>query len=214
MVSREIVRPSSASSRTSSVTRSSPCSPSDHPSRRTRNGHRRRTQNGHRRALANGKVPVERVRRVFGKPRFNKGVGPDGRLKYEPTMNFGWLQTGSSDLDVQSVVLHEFGRALGLIHEHQAREAAIAWNKELIYCQLGGSPNYWSHDTVDHNVFDRLAKDQLNFTTYDRSSKMHYFFPKEWTTDNIVFAQNTSLSELDKSSISSQYPNATSQAPA
>jgi hypothetical protein len=126
--------------------------------------------------------------------------------KNEPTMNFGWLDASSTDDDVRSVVLHEFGHALGLIHEHQAPSAAIAWNKELIYRQLGGPPNNWSRETVDHNVFNRLAANELNFSDYDRQSIMHYFFPKEWTTDGSVFTQNKMLSATDKAFISGQYP--------
>jgi hypothetical protein len=34
-----------------------------------------------------------------------------------PTMNYGWLAPTSSDDEVRRVVLHEFGHALGLIHE-------------------------------------------------------------------------------------------------
>jgi len=128
--------------------------------------------------------------------------------KNAATMNFGWLRPDSSDADVASVVLHEFGHALGMIHEHQQPTAAIAWNKELIYRQLGGPPNNWSRATVDHNVFNRLSKTELNFTSYDKKSIMHYFFPKEWTTDGTVFTENGSLSDLDKSFIRSQYPAA------
>ena len=126
--------------------------------------------------------------------------------KNEPTMNFGWLETSSSDDDVRSVVLHEFGHAIGLIHEHQAPSAAIAWNTELIYRQLAGPPNNWARDTVDHNVFNRLAAAELNFSTYDRQSIMHYFFPKEWTTDGTVFTENMMLSTTDKDFIRGQYP--------
>jgi len=126
--------------------------------------------------------------------------------KTEPTMNYGWLTNGSTDQEVSSVVLHEFGHALGLIHEHQAPLAAIAWNKELIYRQLGGPPNNWPREKVDHNVFNRLSEAQLNFSEYDKTSIMHYFFPKEWTTDGTVFPHNTVLSETDKAFIKTQYP--------
>ncbi|WP_437321271.1 matrixin family metalloprotease [Sorangium sp. So ce385] len=40
-------------------------------------------------------------------------------------MNFGWLTLESTQADVESVVLHEFGHALGLIHEHQHPENGI-----------------------------------------------------------------------------------------
>lgn len=126
--------------------------------------------------------------------------------KNEPTMNFGWLTAASTDEEVSSVVLHEFGHALGLIHEHQQPAASIAWNKELVYRQLGGPPNNWPRDRVDHNVFNRLAKEELNFSQYDETSIMHYFFPKEWTTDGTVFPRNLVLSNTDKSFIKTQYP--------
>ena len=51
----------------------------------------------------------------------------------EATMNFGWLTDGSSDEELREVVLHEFGHALGLIHEHQNPLAGIVWNLSLIH---------------------------------------------------------------------------------
>ena len=45
--------------------------------------------------------------------------------KNEQTMNYGWLRPTSTDQEVSSVVLHEFGHALGLIHEHQQPSAEI-----------------------------------------------------------------------------------------
>jgi Matrixin len=132
----------------------------------------------------------------------------------EPTMNFGWLTPQSSDEEIRSVVLHEFGHAIGLIHEHQQPNASIQWNKELIYRQLGGPPNNWSRDVVDHNVFNRLAKSELNASAYDKESIMHYFFPKEWTLDGTEFRENSALSPLDVKFIGTQYKKATTAGPA
>jgi len=52
--------------------------------------------------------------------------------KDEPTMNFGWLTDVSSEEEIKKVVLHEFGHALGLVHEHQHPRSKIQWNKANI----------------------------------------------------------------------------------
>jgi serralysin len=167
-------------------------------------------------ALDFGNHPNAQIRVAFQQGAGSwSAVGTDALVERwfprdEPTMNFGWLTPTSSDEEISSVVLHEFGHALGLIHEHQQPEAAIAWNKELVYRQLGGPPNNWPRDVVDHNVFNRLAKAELNFSEYDKASIMHYFFPAEWTTDGTVFQENSVLSETDKSFIKTQYPRTAS----
>src|SRR5262245_36465718 len=48
-------------------------------------------------------------------------IGTDclGIKKSEPTMNFGWLTDETEDDEYERVVIHEFGHALGAIHEHQ-----------------------------------------------------------------------------------------------
>lgn len=37
----------------------------------------------------------------------------------EATMNYGWLEPTTSQREYERVVRHEFGHALGMIHEHQ-----------------------------------------------------------------------------------------------
>lgn len=72
----------------------------------------------------------------------------------QSTMNFGWQDEG--------VVLHEFGHAIGLIHEHQNPLGGIKWNKPNVYRDLGGPPNLWPKETVDHNMFATYAVEQIN----------------------------------------------------
>ena len=53
----------------------------------------------------------------------------------KPTMNYGWLEPSTSLREYQRVVRHEFGHALGMIHEHQnpAALGQIPWDKPKVY---------------------------------------------------------------------------------
>ena len=51
----------------------------------------------------------------------------------EATMNYGWLEPDTELVEYQRVVRHEFGHALGMIHEHQNPAAKIPWDKPKVY---------------------------------------------------------------------------------
>ena len=125
--------------------------------------------------------------------------------KNEQTMNFGWLTRASADHDY-GVVLHEFGHALGLIHEHQSPGGRIRWNRLAVIRDLSGPPNFWDEQTIQFNVFDRYNTTQTQFTTFDPKSIMLYSFPRNWTLDGQELAENTILSRQDKEFIKARYP--------
>jgi hypothetical protein len=126
--------------------------------------------------------------------------------KNKPTMNFGWLTPNSSDEQVRSVVLHEFGHALGLIHEHQNPGGVIPWNKPQIYRDLAGPPQNWDKAKVDRNLFAVYDRDLTNFTDVDQKSIMMYPIAENWVTQP-GFARdlNTDLSDVDRGFIREQY---------
>ena len=124
----------------------------------------------------------------------------------EPTMNFGWLSPSSSDAEVAAVVLHEFGHALGCIHEHQSPAGGIAWNREQVYADLGGPPNNWDRATIDFNMFGRYERSQTQFSEFDPDSIMLYAFPSSWTRSGGATRENASLSPTDMSFIAEAYP--------
>lgn len=123
-----------------------------------------------------------------------------------PTMNYGWLTPNSPEDEVKRVVLHEFGHALGCIHEHQSPAGGIQWDKEAVYGYYAGPPNFWSRDQVDVNIFQAYDATATSFTALDPSSIMMYPVPKELTTNSFEVGWNRELSDTDKRFINAMYP--------
>jgi hypothetical protein len=121
-------------------------------------------------------------------------------------MNFGWLTPDSSDDEVRRVVLHEFGHALGLIHEHQNPSGGIQWNKDAVKRDLSGPPNNWPPDVIEHNMFELYKNSDTNYTKLDPGSIMMYPIPVSWTTNGFSVGLNSDLSKTDESFIRQQYP--------
>ncbi len=126
--------------------------------------------------------------------------------KYQPTMNFGWLKADTNDKEYERVVVHEFGHALGLIHEHQNPTAKLKWNKPEVYRVFSGSPNFWTKQEIDFNILNRYSPQGLANTLFDPKSIMLYMFSGSLFLDGKATNNNTKLSETDKQFIGMQYP--------
>jgi len=124
----------------------------------------------------------------------------------EPTMNFGWLRDDTEDAEYERVVVHEFGHALGCIHEHQNPAGGIKWNKLVVYKYYEGPPNNWSKADVDNNLFSTYSKNITQFTALDPASIMMYPVPKEFTLNGFEVGMNTTFSPTDISFIGKMYP--------
>lgn len=120
------------------------------------------------------------------------------------TMHFGWLGPNTDDSEFSRVVLHEFGHALGMIHEHQHPTAGIKWDREAVYgyyAQQG-----WTRADVDDNLFRKIDERETQFAEYDPDSIMHYPVPADFTTDRKEVGLNHALSWLDRVFMASVYP--------
>lgn len=124
----------------------------------------------------------------------------------QPSMNLGWINQNRSEDEIRSVILHEFGHALGAVHEHSSPCSNIPWNKAQVYRDLAGPPNYWDQAEVDHNMFTLYTLEEAQATDFDNDSVMLYYFPPSWTTNGKGTKQNYSLSADDKMQAKFCYP--------
>jgi serralysin len=157
-------------------------------------------------------APNPQIRILFRPGGSSSYIGTDAlspSLAGKPTMFFGWLTPTTADDEYSRVVIHEFGHALGAIHEHQHPDSGIPWNKPKVYAYYAATQNPpWTHEDVDNNIFKLYDQSWLQYGSYDKKSIMHYAIPKELTDGVFEVGWNRELSDLDKSVIGMIYPKA------
>jgi serralysin len=131
-------------------------------------------------------------------------IGKESRTKV-PSMNLGWLTPNTNDDEYRRVVLHEFGHALGLVHEHQNPNNHISWNKENVYAYYKQKYG-WTKQTTYYNFFEKYSVNQMNSSAFDSLSIMMYEIPEIFTTNGFHTKSNIQLSEMDKKWIGIIYP--------
>ena len=122
------------------------------------------------------------------------------------TMNYGWLEPTTPLREYQRVVRHEWGHALGMIHEHQnpAALGLIPWDKPKVYAYYAQQD--WTQEDVDSNIFDVYSEESTNHTAFDPDSIMQYAVPDSLTIGSYSIGWNTTFSPADIEFMRRQYP--------
>lgn len=120
------------------------------------------------------------------------------------TMNLDSADINGDAGFLKTVVLHEFGHSIGLLHEHSSPISGINWDKEKLYVEYAKMG--WSQSDVDFQVFETYKKSYTNGTKYDNKSIMHYPINPGETIDGYTVDWNMQLSPGDIEIIKALYP--------
>lgn len=139
-----------------------------------------------------------------------------GSSEQPESMNLGWLDEPHSGSFVWkgetykfpgctycskntngSVIIHEFGHALGMVHEHQNPTGGIEWDEPAVLRYFSGSPNFWNEEQIRFNVMDKYDSNLLNASQYDPKSIMLYAFPASLTLNGVATQANSVMSPID-----------------
>lgn len=103
-------------------------------------------------------------------------------------------------------VLHEFGHALGLQHEHAHPASGIVWNEEVVIAELRASQG-WTPEYIRANVINRYGKEAacIGDPQMNRDSIMMYEIPARWTKNGFSTKLTRDISDRDRRCLEGVY---------
>jgi len=150
-------------------------------------------------------LPAEIIVEINGLSAHSSLIGRNSLTKSHlglTTMNLG-IAAFVNEEQIRRPIIHEFGHALGCIHEHQSPAASIKWNEPAVIrtYAFGG----WDENMVRTNLLNRYSKGEITNSRFDPDSIMLYPIADTLTLDGFFTNWNTQLSDLDKSFMSKAY---------
>jgi hypothetical protein len=123
-----------------------------------------------------------------------------------PSMNYGTFNERTPEDEFRRKALHEFGHALGLLHEHQNGNGSIQYDYDKVFEYYQRTAG-WSRERTESQVLKRYGPgSQITNGEYDRLSIMHYPVDPALTKNGIGVPWNSQLSAGDQNAIAELYP--------
>jgi Astacin (Peptidase family M12A) len=160
------------------------------------------------------------VRVSFDKPGYWSQLGQNSVVytkQEEPSLNLEGFDKAADVAvlkqgEAEGIILHEFGHALGLLHEHQSPNATCKdeFDWDHINKTLAEPPNSWDQETINFNM-QPFSGEDLMMTQFDPSSVMLYYFPPDYYKDGdkskcFIPSANNEISETDFTTVAYMYP--------
>jgi hypothetical protein len=129
----------------------------------------------------------------------------------QPSMQlvFDESNPNNDDAEYRRVILHEFGHALGLIHEHSRPDRPIYWDNNAVYTYYNQMTG-WDWNMIYQQVIAPYSGALTHVTDFDPTSIMMYPFPQGLAIYSngtpFVTDWNRELSDGDKSIMEAAYP--------
>lgn len=127
------------------------------------------------------------------------------KKRKRPSMNFDVKSVDIGSEYFKGIIRHEFGHALGLLHEHQSSNVPMDWDKETVYREFKKEYG-WSTEKVDENLFERYEFETKKASREDPLSIMTYPIEESFTFSKKTFQRNNTLSQTDIEYIGQLYP--------
>ncbi|MBY3317294.1 M12 family metallopeptidase [Rhizobium laguerreae] len=105
----------------------------------------------------------------------------------------------------ERAVCHEFGHALGLIHEHANIDTPIVFNERTVINDM--KQRRWTEADVRYNFFARAGREYscLGDPKFNGKSIMLYPIKSTWTADGSSYPLNTKISDGDRKCLAALY---------
>ena len=122
----------------------------------------------------------------------------------QPTLH---LNTYATEDILKMNILHEFGHALGLHHEHQHPDRTVEFNTPSTYT-LYNEKFGFDESTVDANILNKFDPADITSAPYDQQSIMHYNLSHRVLWQQPSTDYNLTLSNHDIAFLNTLYPPA------